>query len=158
MFHPPQTPDVTINVFYRGNPIAAESSNALRRIQQDKPAANGPEKLSPDEIRELSQVFGRNTVGDNQYTNDAPKGSHDYAVFHINTAETFKLNGQTVLKVAGTFQDENAVPVTEYQGYLFESKDDPQQIEEIFFQAPNKDKYLQYVKLFEDSLSSLQWR
>lgn len=158
LFHPPEMENITINVFFRGYPVSEEAIKALKELLERKQATNAPQDLSEDEIRDLSHVFGRNTVGDNQYTNDGQKGNYDYHVFHMLSAQTINLRGRTVIQVTGTFQDEHGTPTTEYSGYLFQSSVVPDNIEEIFFQAPTRELYDKHLKDFEESLTSLQWR
>lgn len=157
-FYPIEVDAVTINVFFRGTPINQTSAAVLKKILHENTAAKSPVGLSVEEIVELSQVFGRNTVGDNQYTNEAAKGTYDYHVFHMASAQVASLQGRPVLKVRGTFQDEHGSPTSEYCGYLFPSLTDNSRVEEIFLQAPSKELFDRYFSAFEDSLHTLQWR
>lgn len=153
LFHPAEDVDVNINVFYRGMPIDEKSANTLTQLL----AGGGSRALTPDEIKSLATVMGFSTVGDNQYTNPAEKGSRDYPVFHMQSAELTSLNGRTVLKARGNFQNEKAVPGTEYVGYFFASKQNAQIVEELFYQAPTKGKFLRFTADFENCLKTVEW-
>jgi hypothetical protein len=157
-FQPPSSDVVVINAFYRGVPVNDQSASALAELLKAKSADSDPVPLSADEIRSMSYVFGRNNVGDNQYTNDAPVGQKDFAVFHLKSAHTVSLNGRAVLRVVGSFQDENGVSINEYNGFFVPAKSDPNRIEELFFQAPTKDLYVEFLPAFEGCLESLKWR
>lgn len=157
LFHPPEDVDVNINVFYRGMPVDDEAAASFRRLLA-VPLPHGQSRnLTEDEIRSLATVMGFSTVGDNQYTNPSAKGSRDYPTFHLSSAAVVSINGRTILKCRGNFQNEKAVPGTEYEGFFFPSKGTPSQIEELFYQAPTRGKFLRYTAEWEKCLKTLEW-
>lgn len=156
-FHPPRLDNVMIAVLYRGAPISADAAAVLKAILNEKPAASGAQPLSGDEIRGLTQVFGLGSVGDNQYTNDDAGVGGECATFKMAEAATCKIGGRTVIRVVGAFQDENGVALNHYCGFYISSRKNSGRVEEIFFQAPNKDRYLEFFPVFESCLLSLKW-
>jgi hypothetical protein len=157
LFHPVEDVDVNISAFYRGMPVDDKSAQALAGMVLAHMPAGQSRSLSEDEIKSLATVMGFSTVGDNQYTNTSPKGSRDFPAFHLTSAAIVSLNGRTVLKCRGNFQNEKAVPGTDYEGYFFASKGSPSQIEELFFQAPTRGKFLRYQADWEKCLKTLEW-
>ncbi len=158
LFHPPETADVYINAFYRGLPIDKNGADYFGKLLTSSVPAGTTFPLTPEQIRALHVVLGLNTVGDNQFTNNEPKGNRNYPVFHLASAELVPLNGRTVLRAVGNFQNENGLPGNEYAGILFPSKTQPDEIEEIFFQAPTRGKYLRYLNAFEQTLKTVEWK
>jgi len=157
-FHPQGANDVSISVFYRGAPIRENFGQDFLDVLNAHPARNGPERLSPDEIKKLSDVMDFNTVGNNQYTNDAAKGTREYHTFHLTAAETVNINGRTVLRVRGTFQDKDGLPQNEYHGIFIPADPKGTQIEEIYLSAKTKGKLLLHEKDFNAALKGLSWK
>jgi hypothetical protein len=156
-FHPPDDVDVNINVFYRGMPVDDDSTAFFLKLL-NTPLQHGQSRnLTDDEIRSLATVMGFSTVGDNQYTNSSAKGSRDYPAFHLSGAAIVSINGRVVMKCRGNFQNEKAVPGTDYEGFFFPAKGTPSQIEELFYQAPTRGKFLRYAGEWEKSLKTLEW-
>lgn len=157
LFHPPEDVEVNINVFYRGMPIDEQTAQTFARLLGNKMESGQSRNLTEDEIRSLAVVMGFSTIGDNQYTNSSAKGSRDYPAFNLTAASVVELNGRTVLKCRGNFQNEKGVPGTDYEGYFFPSKGSPSQIEELFFQAPTRGKFMRFAGEWEKCLKSLEW-
>jgi hypothetical protein len=116
-----------------------------------------PRALTVDEIKALHMVMGFNHAGNNQYTNDAPKGTRDYHVFSMKSAEIATLNGRNVLKLSGAFQNDKGIPTMEYEGFLFPAKQNIADIEEVFFQAPTRGKMMRYQTAYEQTLRTIEW-
>lgn len=158
LFHPPNSPNISFNVFIRGSRISETVATKFQQILEERLKEGASSALSEEDIRELTQVLGFNTLGDNQYTNNAPKGSTQYHVFNLQAIDAVSLNGRPALKVVGTFQEEHGIPLSEYSGYLYAASKDKTHIEDLFFQAPNQDKYHAHLADFEACLSTLEWR
>jgi hypothetical protein len=157
LLHPAEDVEVQINVFYRGMPIDDKTANIFSLMLSAHAGHGGSRNLTPDEIKSLATVMGFSTVGDNQYTNTAAKGSRDYPVFHLTGAALVELNGRVVLKCRGNFQNDKAVPGTDYEGFFFQSRNNPTQIEELFFQAPTRGKFLRFAGDWEKALKTVEW-
>lgn len=157
LLHPPEDVDVNINAFYRGLPIDDKTANIFSLMLSAHKGAGAARNLTADEIKSLATVMGFSTIGDNQYTNTAEKGSRDYPVFHLTGAALVDLNGRTVLKCRGNFQNNTGVPGTDYEGFFFSSRNNPAQIEELFFQAPTRGKYLRFAGDWEKALLTVEW-
>ncbi len=158
IFRTPEASDVCINAFYRGRPVDKETAVYFAKLLSSKVPEGTTSALRPEHIRALHAVLGLNTVGDNQFTNNAPKGTRNYPVFHVTSAELTRLNGRTVLRVLGNFQNEEGLAGNEYAGILYPSKTHPDEIEELFFQAPTRAKYLRYLNAFEQTLKTVEWK
>ncbi len=158
MFHPEGKNDISINLYYRGQPLDEDSARTFHNLLSARAGSHAPEKLSPLEIRSLDRAMGYTTVGDNQYTNSARRGDRNYPVFNLATAEVLPVNGRTTLKVTGTFQDQNGMPLNEYCGYFIDADGQGKNVDEIFYQAKTRGKYMLHVKDFENTLKSIQWQ
>jgi hypothetical protein len=157
LFHPADDAGVNINVFYRGMPIDDKSANIFSLMLSAHSGSASSRDLTADEIKSLATVMGFSTVGDNQYTNSAPKGSRDYPVFNLTAATLLAVNGRTVLKARGNFQNDKAVPGTDYEGFYFPARGNPTQIEQLFFQAPTRGKFLRFYGDWEKALKTVEW-
>jgi hypothetical protein len=157
LLHPPDDAEVNINVFYRGLPIDDKSANIFSLMLSAHIGAGASRNLTNDEIKSLGTVMGFSTIGDNQYTNSAAKGSRDYPVFNLTSAALVDLNGRTVLKCRGNFQNEKAVPGTDYEGFFFPARGNPTQIEQLYFQAPTRGKFLRFSADWEKALKTVEW-
>ncbi len=145
---------VGISVFYGGLPTADAGAKAFAQLLKDKPATNGPQTLTADEIKGVADALGRLNVGDNQYTNT---GRYRPPVFHIDSARTVQVNGRTVLSVEGAFVDMNGKPVKGFNGVFADTDGSGKRIQQVYLQgAP--DKLLQYKRQFDQTLSSIEWK
>lgn len=152
-FKPEQDLDVEISAFYSGRPSDRKGADLLSRLL----GGEVPYTLTPEEIKTLTMALGFTTLGDNQYSNSSPKGDRNYPVFNLTKAEVVKLNGRTVLQVTGNFQNDQATPVSEHDGYLFQARNDATIVEQIFFGAPTRGKYMKYHPEFQQVLKSVEW-
>lgn len=156
-FHPQEADDVFITAFWRGNPVDEESAEYFRRLLE-RPLNEGQSySLSVDEIKGLSAIMGFSTVGDNQHTNDSPKGTNSFPVFNMKGATLEVLNGRTVMRVEGTFQTEGGMPTNEFEGYFFQNRLNKTEIEELFFQSATRGKFIKYESAFRKSLKTIEW-
>ena len=158
LFHVADAREINITVYFRGAPVSDTSASRLLALFKAKPALKAPEQLSLEEVKSLTQVFGYSTAGDNQFTNEAKRGSDEFPVFTMELAETVQINGKTVLRVTGTFQNRQAVPTMEYKGIFFTDNESGRNVEEVFYQAPSRGKYLRYLSAFDECLSTIEWR
>jgi hypothetical protein len=152
---PPNESDAAITVFYRGQPVTDAAAQTFRKVLDTKPAGR---ELTGDEIKTLADAMGYSNAGDNQFTNDAAKGTREYPVFHVATAVVSNLKGKTVLEVEGTFQDQNGMPTTEYRGFFIDSDGSGRVINEIFYQSRTKGKFMKYRPDFDKALKTLVWK
>ncbi len=153
--HPLEQPTVEIAIFYRGQPVDLESMEMFRDLIATKPGFSLPEKVTPPEIAALTFVMGLSTAGDNQYTNPTPRPETGFPVFDLRRAETFRLNGRTVLSASGTFYNLDGEPSIEYEGIFYEGKD--LAIEEVFL-CTAAEQVREHVPVFHEILSSIVWR
>jgi hypothetical protein len=159
----PTDPWFQIDLCYRGEPASQASSTAFACLLDSKPADCRCEVLMPKEIRELAEVMGSDTVGNNQFTNKQAAGSKCAPIFHLRSAQTMKLNGKTVLSVQGDFvepQDPERKPVNAYEGIFIDGGIDPdtgaRKIQEVFMHGPAS-RLMLYRKQFVDTLKSIEW-
>lgn len=157
LFHVPGAREINISVFQRGAPISENSANYLLVLLKSKPAMQAPQPLNLEEVLALTEVLGYSTVGDNQFTNDAKRGTRDYPVFAMELAETAMINGKTVLRVSGNFQDLQAISTMEYKGLYFTDGQSGRIVEEVFYQAPSRVPFLKHLPQFEECLKTIEW-
>lgn len=160
---PTTDPWIQMGVYYRGEPISKEASDALEQLLRSKSGVHGAEVLLPKEIRSLQKVMGATTVGNNQFTNSIAAGSRSSPNFHLRGAHTKKLNRKTVLVVHGDFinpLDPMRKPVNSFEGTFFCGGIDRQsgggKIQEVFMQGPAARMY-RYRKLLIETLDSIEW-
>lgn len=153
-FAPPNDKDVGISVFYGGLPASDKSAQAFLRVLNDNPATDGPEKLTPSEIKELSEVMGRLQAGDNQYTNT---GRYRKPAFNLTDAYTKNVNGRTVLAVQGNFVDKDGKPTRAFSGIFADTDGTGHRIQQVFLQG-NPGKLSQYQQQFQDTVASIEWK
>lgn len=143
---------VEIRFFYRGQPVDPESANFFKRLMVDKPALNGPEKLTPQEIVGLQTVMGLNNAGNNQYTNPQLASSADGPAFDLSEAATRHFSGRTILFIKGKFKSG-----FHYAGIFYNADESGQMIEEALIQANSSKKLNKYMGEFEQTLANLEW-
>lgn len=153
-FYAPGDTETRIASFIRGDELSQASQDALSATLKAKPADKGPEALSPDEIRSLTEVFDRRNLGNNQHNNDGKTAVGP--VFHITGANTVQIQGRTVVEVQGHYLDRQGNPVNQYHGILFQSSDRAR-VQQIYM-VTNLDQYATRRREFRDTLNSIQWK
>lgn len=153
-FMPPENENVTINLFYRGQPV-----NSVAAAQFGKVLNNNFQVLTPDEIVQLRIILGSKNVGNNQYSNTEPRGSNSFAACKIMEAKVIELNDEPVLSVRCQFQDINGNPGLETLGIYFEDNHNRGGfIQQIYYEAPDMEEYQKYLPQYQALLKSIQWR
>ncbi len=163
IFRPAADPWCQMDIYYRGAATSKPAADAFAHILETKPANVRCEVLLPKEIRELSEVMGLATIGNNQFTNRVPAGSKYAPNFHIRSAHTMKVNGKTVLAVQGDFiepLDPLQKPVNSFEGIFIDGGIDSntggRKIQELFLQGPAS-RVSSYRKQFSDTMNSIGW-
>jgi len=91
-----------------------------------------PKELLPTEIKNLVNVIGSTTAGDNQYTNSAKPPDPRSPAFHMLSAHLMPLNGKTVLEVQGNFVTNTGAKGKEFKGIFIPSGENGERIKEFF--------------------------
>jgi hypothetical protein len=144
--------DRKLTFFFRGLPIDDKSARYFLELLQDKPANNGPQQLSAEEIKSLFMVLGLSTVGNNQYSNPAPAEALMPPAFQLEIAETIAVNGKTVLRVSGCFRGG-----THYRGIFFPGSYDGRIVEELFCQSEDKERLKEIIDDLDGVLKTIDW-
>lgn len=159
-FSPDGDNSTTIGIYSNGRRAGAESAKAFLDILKNKPAADGPQKLTDDEIRSLSEIMGRYQAGDNQYTNS---GQYRAPAFEITNAYTMQVNGKTVLSVEGNFKGtskqngDTTAATRQYKGIFADSDGTGTRIEQVFL-STEPGRLHQHVREFNETLDSIKWK
>jgi hypothetical protein len=108
----------SLNVYDRGAVMDDASTKSFATLLADNSNLARPKVLTPSQIRDLANVFGRGKLGDNQYTNSTQYPDPRAPMFHISSAQLVTVNGKTVLEVDGHFMDQNGGKSAHYKGLL----------------------------------------
>lgn len=157
-FSPPGDNSTTLGIYHSGMRAGAEAARAFLSILKNKPADDGTQELTPDEIKSLSEIMGRYQAGDNQYTNS---GRYRAPAFELTKAYTMQVNGRTVLAVEGNFKgtgdDAGTASMRQYKGIFADSDGTGTRIEQVFMStAPGKMR--EHARAFNETLSSIKWK
>jgi hypothetical protein len=154
VFSPAGDATTKLGIFYGGLPVGEDAARAFRDVLAQKPANDGAQPLSPDEIRSLSQVMGRYQAGDNQYTNS---GQYRAPAFDMRNAITMQVNGRTVVAVEGSFRDARGNALRDFVGIFADSDGSGQRVEQVFMStAPGQ--MANRSKDFIDTINSIVWK
>lgn len=157
-FQASNRPEVTLTLFYRGQPIDKESSSSFRQ------ALSGGTRVlfsTHDDVSEaqtmaaLSEAMGN--AGDNQLVNF--ETGFRGPCFTLEKSEIQELNRRPVLVVSGRFKDEHDNVTNVYRGIFIDANPGEQKcrVEEIFLHAPNDRLFAQYLPLFRQTVESIEW-
>jgi hypothetical protein len=153
-FTPSECESICLSVFYRGVPIGDNAAVDFQRILRSRPAINRSEVLVAQEIRALSDVMNRSTVGDNQYSNATGNPS---AKFKLRSAQTVNLNGRTVLEVDGSFLDIYGNSIKDFRGIYANGGLHATRIQQVFLQA-RPEEFPRYLRDYKAAINSIQWK
>lgn len=154
VFSPAGDATTKLGIFYGGLPVGEDAARAFRDVLAKKPANDGVQPLSADEIRALSQVMGRYQAGDNQFTNS---GQYRAPAFDLRNAITMQVNGRTVVAVEGSFRDARGNAMRDFVGIFADSDGTGQRVEQVFMStAPGQ--MANRSKDFIDTIDSVVWK
>lgn len=154
-FFPSDNTDVCLSLFSRGTPVSPEQALGFNRLLVSKIMGT---ELTETEFGKLAHVLGYTTVGDNQYTNEGKKGTHEFPAFDIKSAQVVELNDRRVLQVSGMFQDNDGKLKSEYIGYFIYNPDNPTEIDEIVFESKKANGLASFMAPFKEALKTIQWK
>jgi len=144
-------------LFDRGAPLSDLSAKAFNKLLSENANLTKPKELLPTEIKNLANVMGGTTIGDNQYTNTVKPPDPRSPVFHILSAHLMPLNGRTVLEVQGNFVSETGAKGKEFNGIFIPGGKDGERVKEFFLQADNLTDATIHQKEYKQSLQSIKW-
>lgn len=147
----PSSKKLTISVADRGQPL---SQIGLRNFMTVLATADGATKsrpLLPSQIRALSELFGKASIGDNQHTNTNRWMPYTFKMF---SASAFIVNGRPVVEVEGQFVDVNGQRVREHIGLYTLQRN---RVTRIFLDATSKDDYIYGRWLYKYLLKTIEW-
>lgn len=157
-FQASHRPEVTLTLYYRGQPINETASKAFRDA-----LAGGAKVLFAehdnicelDTISSLSEAMGN--AGDNQLVN--VETGFRGPCCQLEKAEVQNLNRRNVLAVGGRFHDENGVLTKVYRGIFIDANpiESRCKVEEVFLHAPTDKLFAQYLPLFRQTIESIEW-
>lgn len=129
-WHPLDNEDVTLNVSYRGHPLAEDDASALHRVLSTE------HFLNPDEIHSIRKAL---------------REMSNAEVFTINTAQVRCISHLPILEVSGSYRDQPVDKLT----IQIDASGDGRIVQEITYIAP-RDLYLQYLPAALAAISTLQ--
>jgi len=141
----------------RGRSVGEASATAFSDLISKNQDIKAVKVLLPSQIRDLEQVMGYTSVGDNQFTNSNKYPSPRAPVFSLTSAQLINVNRHTVLEVQGNFVDANKTPVNYFRGIFIQDSKDPQKIQEFFAQAPNSSEFTKTESVYRDALKTITW-
>lgn len=147
----------TLSLYDRGKDVRASSAKYFNDILSANANLKNPKALNPDEIKNLAEVMGSTTAGDNQYVNPYKQPDPRSPAFDLKSAELVSVNGRTVLEVKGNFFDNTGRPGKEYRGIFVPSGANGASIKEFFLQSQDKASFGKHEKDYEDAVHSIKW-
>ncbi len=150
--------EVSLTLFYRGQPINTEASGNFRSALSTgtRVLFNPHDNIAEtDTITSLSEAMGN--AGDNQLVNF--ESGYRGPCFNLEKAEVQDLNGRKVLVADGRFKDEHGNLTNVYRGIFIDANPTEAKcrIEEVFLQAPSERLFAQYLPLFRQAIESIEW-
>lgn len=124
--------NVLISFYRRGTPVSEESAEHFKTLLEE-PCHN----LTASELDSIRQILSKMA---------------DEDAFELRNASTNIIGGIKVLSLDGEWKRSSK----QFHGILYPSKSCPQQIEEVFFEAPPLD-YLRYLHEAASVIKSLQF-
>lgn len=107
--------------------------------------------LLPSQIRSLSELFGKASVGDNQHSNTNRWMPYTFKMF---SASAFIVNGRPVIEVEGQFVDTNGQRIRDHIGLYTMQRN---KVSRIFLDASSKDDYIYGRWLYKCLLRTIEW-
>jgi|AGTN01.1.fsa_nt_gi hypothetical protein len=147
----PTSKKLTISVADRGQPL---SQSGLRNFMNVLATADGATKsrpLLPSQIKSLSELFGKASIGDNQHTNTNRWMPYTFKMF---SASAFIVNGRPVIEVEGQFVDANGQRIRDHIGLYTMQRN---KVSRIFLDATSKDDYIYGRWLYKYLLKTIEW-
>jgi hypothetical protein len=155
-YYPHDGSDLAFGIMETGRPVSAAAQADFDRMLSANKDIRQPKALTPDEISKLSEVLGRTTLGDNQYSNNHRPPHPQSPSFNIESAQWINVNGRTVLEVKGTFVDYNGAPVNHYCGIFSPSSD--KGITQAFIETHSRDTFNKSDATYRQIIDSIRWR
>lgn len=132
----PDNSDVTMNFYDRGHELGSAASKNFQEILGRKGGSEKAQPLISSEVEALSEVFGVNSVGDNQFSNKNRVGGAGGPVFHLDMAYGMEVQGRRSIFVEGRFLNENGVPEREFVGaYIEGSNGASSRVQEVYLEG-----------------------
>lgn len=146
-------PTVELIFFCRGTSVDADTADYYRWLTGEKPAFNGDEKLTPQEIIRLQLVMGYSNAGNNQYTNPKQFGEPGGPAFDLKEAYCKRIDSRTVLLIRGKFASGK-----HHAGILFLAEETMGRVpEEIILQTTSSRKLQDNLYHLEHVANSIKW-
>jgi hypothetical protein len=149
IFHPKGSPNVELNVSYRGVPLDEASRKVFAFLLKQGEKNN----FDLEEVLALRTVMGVATTGDNQYTNSNAIDSLDGPVFDIKALAVRSVAGRFVLRVEGKFKNNRV-----YTGMFYQAGSEGKMVEEFFLQTTTQQDFDTFKPVFDEALNSIVWR
>ena len=144
-------------LYDRGAPVNEQSATAFKKLLSDNAHLDKSKELLPTEIKNLSQILGSTTAGDNQYSNPSKPPNPRSPAFHLLSAHLMPINGKTVLEVQGNFVSETGAKGKEFKGIFVPTGKDGDRINEFFLQADNAIDAAKHQREYKQTLQSIKW-
>jgi hypothetical protein len=142
--------DAQIAFSYRGEAVDSESATAFRDIISIGSTATDGRELTSFEIVKLQDVMGRNTAGDNQFSNESAAGA---PLFELTEATVRTVASRAVLFIRGSFRSGR-----HYAGIFYATDAAGQEIEEIMFHSGSKKQLREHLAKFDSALNTIVWK
>jgi hypothetical protein len=149
--------NTTISVFYRGFPVSEAGAARFHQLLKQILPNQAPKFVFGDTLKDLAEILGDTTVGDNQYTNPPRPGSDMLPLFFLQTAQIADLNGRIILSIEGYFTKENGDPLRYFSGIFIDTDGSGAIIHEVFLQAKSKDEMMMQKSVYRNALKSIKW-
>ncbi|MBX9720636.1 MAG: hypothetical protein K2X81_04525 [Candidatus Obscuribacterales bacterium] len=142
-------------VLYEDRSISHAAQDFFRSMLQRRSELN-KKSLTPTEIKEVREILGSTTAGDNQYSNPHIYPSPKAPAFNISSAQVLQINERSVMEIKGYFVDHANNP-SNYTRALF-AEGANGRILKLFLQTPSQDDFFLSNRIFAQISSSIQWQ
>lgn len=145
-----------MTVLDNGRSFSPESLAHFKDLLMRKSHSTESKVLSEQEISELSEVLGRTTFGDNQFSNKHSPPDPRSPAFHLSGAHCDLLNGKQVLEVEGAFVDQDGTAKNFYRGIFVPGENN--KVLQIYMHAPSQKELDAHKELYNEMVNSISWR
>lgn len=155
-FSPHRDSQFNFAIFDDNRPIPATTQASLQQLLAQNHDLTVPKALTPQQINELTDMFDRSEVGDNQFSNKIQPPNPQCPVFQMSSAMLTSVNGRPVIEVKGAYVDQHGKPTNHYRGMFVPGEGI--RVQQIFMQSPSKQEFDANNDAFRTIVNSARWR
>ena len=145
----------SIVILQENKGISGESKKFYLDLLERKGNSKLPRQLNAKEIKNLREILGSSTVGDNQFSRQSIAAMSHTPAFDLASAQLIELNNMLVLEVKGAFVNNQSAPLNYTRAIMLVCNDN--RVLKIFLQTPSQDEFISGTRIFSELISSINW-